>query len=93
MEVSTRRRLLRWGSWFAVVNAALLAVVGLRFLWYYSAPAPSVAWLYAVLAWVGHSTALAYIPFLLLFVPVTVLIPWPRLVLPLGVSMARPSRK
>lgn len=88
MEVSTRRRLLRWGSWFAVVNAACLAVVGLRYLRHYSAPAPSVAWLYAVLAWVGHSTALAYIPFLLLLVPVTVLVPWPRLVLPLGVSTA-----
>ena len=41
--MSARRRLLRWGSWFAVVNAALLAFVGLRYLWYYVALGPSVA--------------------------------------------------
>ncbi len=88
MEVSTRRRLVRWGSWFAVVNVAILAVVGLRYLWHYSPLEPSVGWVYAVLAYVGHLSALAYIPFLLLLVPVTVLIPWPRLVLPFGVFLA-----
>jgi len=84
--VSARRRLLRWGSWFAVVNAALLGVVGLRYLWYYVAVGPSVAWVYALLAYVGHLSALAYLPFLLL-VPVIALIPRPRLVLPLGVFL------
>jgi membrane-anchored protein YejM (alkaline phosphatase superfamily) len=85
--VSARKHLLRWGSWFAVVNAALLAVVGLRYLWYFSALGPSLAWIYAVLAYVGHLTALAYIPFLLL-VPVMVLFPRPRVVLPLGAALA-----
>ena len=85
--MSARRRLLRWGSWFAVVNAALLAFVGLRYLWYYVALGPSVAWVYAALAYVGHLSALAYIPFLLL-VPVIVLIPWPRVILPVGVALA-----
>ena len=85
--MSARRRLLRWGSWFAVVNAALLAFVGLRYLWYYVALGPSVAWVYAALAYVGHLSALAYIPFLLL-VPVIVLIPRPRVILPVGVALA-----
>ena len=58
MEVSARGRLLCWGSWFAVVNAALLGIVGLRYLWYYSALTPLVAWVYAVLAYVGQLTAL-----------------------------------
>lgn len=85
MEV--RNHLLRWGGWFAVVNAALLGVVGLRYLWPYSPLEPAVAWVYAVLAYVGHLTALASIPVLLL-VPVMLLIPRPRVVLPLGVSLA-----
>ena len=85
--MSARRRLLRWGSWFAGVNAALLAVIGLRYLWYYLALGPSVAWIYAVLAYVGQLSALAYIPFLLL-VPVIVLIPRPRVILPVGVALA-----
>ncbi len=85
--MSARRRLCRWGSWFAVANAALLAVIGLRYLWYYSALTPSVAWVYAVLAYVGQMTALAYIPFLLL-VPVMLLVPRPGVILPLGVFLA-----
>jgi membrane-anchored protein YejM (alkaline phosphatase superfamily) len=85
--MSARRRLLRWGSWFAVVNAALLAFVGLRYLWYYVALGPSVAWVYAALAYVGQLSALAYIPFLLL-VPVIVLTPRPRVILPVGVALA-----
>jgi uncharacterized protein len=85
--VSPRRRLLRWGSWFAVANAALLGVIGLRYLWYYSALTPSVAWVYAILAYVGQITALAYIPFLLL-VPVILLAPRPGLILPVAVFLA-----
>ena len=85
--MSARRRLLRWGSWFAVANAVILAIIGLRYLWRYSPPAPLVAWPYALLAYVGHLTWLAYIPFLLL-VPVMVLNPRPRLVMPLGVFLA-----
>ncbi len=29
--MAARRRLLRWGSWFALVNAGVLALVGLRY--------------------------------------------------------------
>lgn len=85
--MSPRRRLLRWGSWFAVLNAALLAVLSLRYLWYYAALKPSLAWIYAIAAFLGQMTALGYIPFLLL-VPVILLVPRPRVIVPLGVVMA-----
>ncbi len=84
--MNPRRRLFRWASWFAVANAALLGVIGLRYLWYYSALKPSVAWVYAILAYVGQMTALAYLPFLLL-VPVILLVPRPGLILPVGVLL------
>src|SRR4029450_13155363 len=88
MAVSSRRRLLRWASWFAVANAALLAIIGLRYLWLYvRLSPPSVAWGYALLAYVGHVSALAYLPCLLVLVPVILLSPWPRLVVPLGVAL------
>ncbi len=64
-----------------------MTVVGLPYLWYYFALGPSFAWVYAVLAYVGHLSALAYLAFLLL-VPVIALIPRPRLVLPLGAFAA-----
>jgi len=86
--VSPRRRLLRWASWFGVANAALLAIVGLRYLWHYSAVAPAVGWLFAVLAYVGHLSALAYVPLLVLLAPVILLVPRPRVILPLGVVLA-----
>lgn len=86
-DVGARRRLFRWGSWFALVNAGLLALVGLRYLWYYALLVPSVAWVYAVSAFVGQMSAFAYIPFLLL-VPLIALIPRPRLIVPLGVFLS-----
>ena len=82
-----RRRLLRWGSWFAVVNTALLALIGLRYLWYYAALGPSAAWVYAGLAFIGHLSLLAYAPYLLL-VPLIVLFPRSSVVLPIGALLA-----
>ena len=86
--MSARRRLLRWANWFGVANAALLLLVGLRYLWPYAALGPSVAWIYAALAYVSHLSVLAYTPFLLLLIPVIVLVPRSRVVVPLGVLMA-----
>jgi membrane-anchored protein YejM (alkaline phosphatase superfamily) len=86
--MSDRTRLLRWASRFAVVNAAVLGVVGLRYLWYYFALTPSPAWLYAILAYVGHLSFLACVPLLLLLFPVMMLIPQPRVILPIGVVLA-----
>jgi hypothetical protein len=83
-----RRRLLRWGGWFALVNAGLLALIGVRYLWHYTAPAVPTAWLYVLVATAGHWAALAYIPFLLVLAPASLLVPRPRVILPLGVALA-----
>jgi membrane-anchored protein YejM (alkaline phosphatase superfamily) len=82
--VAVRRRLLRWGSWFAFLNLGLLTLVGARYLWYYLTLGPSPGWIYATLAFVGQMSVFAYLPFLIL-VPVILLLPWPRLVLPVAV--------
>ncbi|PYM73714.1 MAG: hypothetical protein DME10_09170, partial [Candidatus Rokuibacteriota bacterium] len=85
--MGARKRILRWAGWFAGANAVLLMVVGLRYLWYYSALTPSPAWIYAILAYVGHLSILACIPLLLLLFPVMMLIPQPRVILPIGVVL------
>ena len=64
--MAARRRLLRWGSWFAFLNAGLLALVGARYLWYYLSLGPSPGWIYAVLAFVGQMSLLGFLLFLLL---------------------------
>ena len=84
--MAARRRLCRWGSWFALANAGLLVLVGLRYLWYYAWLRPSVAWIYAGLALVGQMSVFTYVPFLFL-VLVIVLVPWPRVVVPLAVLL------
>jgi membrane-anchored protein YejM (alkaline phosphatase superfamily) len=84
--VAARWRLLRWGGWFALVNAGVLALVGLRYLWYYAAVGPSVAWIYALAAFVGQMAVFAFVP-LLLLLPVLLLLPWPRIIVPLGVCL------
>jgi membrane-anchored protein YejM (alkaline phosphatase superfamily) len=86
--MGARRRILRWAGSFAVANAVLLMVVGLRYLWYYSALTPSTAWLYAIVAYVGHLSVLACVPLLLLLFPVMMLIPQSRVILPFGVVLA-----
>ncbi len=86
--MSPRRRLLRWLGWFALMNAALLGIIGLRYLWLYAALGRTVSWSYALIAYIGHMSALACVPLLVLLVPVVTVVPRPRLVLPLGVVVA-----
>jgi membrane-anchored protein YejM (alkaline phosphatase superfamily) len=85
--VSPRRRLLRWLGWFAVANAALLALIGLRYLWHYAALGRTVSWSYALVTYVGHLSALACIPLFVLVAPVAVLVPRPGLVMALSVTL------
>src|SRR5438093_10143779 len=85
--MTPRRRLGRWGGWFVLANTAFLALIGLRYLWHYSRLAPSTGWIYAIVAFLGHMGALACVPFLLLL-PVMLLIPKPRIVVPLFVLLA-----
>ena len=84
--MAARRRLFRWGTWFALVNAGLLVLLGLRYVWYYSWQGPSLALIYAALALVGQMSVFACVPFLLL-VLVIVVIPQPRVVVPLGILL------
>jgi membrane-anchored protein YejM (alkaline phosphatase superfamily) len=86
--VSARPRLFRWLGWFALANAGVLAIIGLRYLWLYAALGRAVSWSYALVAFVGHMSALACLPLLVLLLPVAALMPRPRLVLPLGVGLA-----
>ncbi len=86
--MTSRRRLLRWAHWFTAAHAGLLGLIGLRYLWLYMRLSPTVAWVYAPLGYIGHIAVLAYLPILLLVVPLILLLPWPRVVVPLGVVLA-----
>lgn len=86
--MSPRRRLLRWAGWFAAANAALLAVVGLRYLWHYAALGADAAWGHALVAYAGHLGTLVTVPLALLLVPAIGVLTRARVVVPLGVVLA-----
>ena len=89
--MTSRRRRLRWAHWFTAAHAGLLGLIGLRYLWLYLRLSPTVAGVYAPIAYVGHIAVLAYLPIFLLVLPVILLLPRPRVVVPLAVVLAGAS--
>jgi uncharacterized protein len=82
---SVRRRLLRWAHRFAAANVGVLLVIGVGYLWRYS-PVGIAGWTYSAIAYLGHLAVLAYVPLVIVLVPVAMLIR-PRVVLSLGVLL------
>jgi len=83
--MATRRELLRWAGWFGMANAALFALVGLRFLGSYPFSADLLGAAYGVLAWIGHFALLGALPVGLLLVPLVLLVPRRAVVTTVGV--------
>lgn len=83
-----RRAMLRFSGWFALANAALFLLLGLRYLWHYPFSADPLGILYLVLAFIGHFVSLAVLPAGLVVVPLA--LAWPRrsVVLPVAVLLA-----
>lgn len=68
-----RRELLRGCGWLAAANAAVFAVVGLRFLAPYPFPADALGLAYTALAYLGHFALLAALPVGLVLAPLALL--------------------
>ncbi|MFQ5995262.1 MAG: DUF3413 domain-containing protein [Acidiferrobacterales bacterium] len=84
----TRRGLLRWASWFAIINGLIMALIGLRYLGHYPLPDEGLARLYSLIAYLGHFAFLAYLPFLLILLPLALLIPKRGLITAIAVVTA-----
>lgn len=70
-----RADLLRWMGWFAMANALLLALVGLRYFNGFTPGASVLSWLYLLLVYPAHHVLLAMLPVCLLLTPIILL--WP----------------
>ncbi|CAG0944749.1 Inner membrane protein YejM [Gammaproteobacteria bacterium] len=86
--MDSRRRLLRWIGWFVAANAALYALLGLRYLLLVPWQADALGLVYALLAYVGQFALLAALPAILLLVPLCLLLPLRPLVTGLAVLLA-----
>lgn len=87
-EASTRRSLLRWASWFFIINAGVMALVGMRYLADLPWPDSTLALVYTITAYLGHFALLGYLPFVLVVLPLTLLLPLPRLIRGTAVVLA-----
>ena len=69
------RALLKWGGWFTLVNALLMGIIGIRYLLSAPMPQEGLAQFYLFTAYVGHFAFLAYVSYILIILPLTILIP------------------
>jgi membrane-anchored protein YejM (alkaline phosphatase superfamily) len=84
-EHGPRRPLLRWIGWFGAANAAVFALVITRYLWYYPFPSGLLGNVYVLFATLGQATVLACFPLFLLTIPIALILPSRRLVVPVAV--------
>jgi len=74
-DSQTRRQLFRWLGWFAMANAVIFGLIGLRYLGGSPTGATPLAWVYLVTIYISHHSWLALLPLMLLLTPVILLKP------------------
>lgn len=83
----SRRRLFRWLGWFAMANAIVLGLIGLRYMGTGFAASTPLAWLYLVTIYVSHYSWLALLPLLIVLGPVILIRPSLNWVITLAVLL------
>ena len=74
-DQQSRKQLLRWLGWFAMANAVVFGLIGLRYLDAGTTGQTPLAWIYLVTIYISHHSWLALLPLFLLVSPVLVLKP------------------
>lgn len=69
-----RKQFFRWVGWFALVNALVLTMLGLRYLANFSSGETLLSWVYLVLVFPSHFLLLSLVPLVVL---VPVVLAWP----------------
>ena len=87
LQYGSRRSLLKWGGWFTLINAILMGVIATRYAVTFPAPEDEFAVAYLILTYLGHYAFLAFVPFILIVVPVTIIFPKPKIVIPLSITL------
>ena len=88
IETTGRKMLFRWAGWFSLFNFLLILVLIGRYLKYTNGVEGPLQYFYVFTALLGHVSSLVLLPFLLIFLPVIILYPKPRLLEITGVVAA-----
>ena len=74
-EPASRPQLFRWLGWFAIANAVVLGLIGLRYFSGYLPQGSILAWIYLVTVYFAHHVMLTVIPLFVLLTPLILLRP------------------
>lgn len=72
-------RLVNWGHWFAFFNGFLAMIVGARYLSSVGYPETFIGWGYLAVSTIGHFSFLAFIVYVVFLFPVTLLLPYSKI--------------
>lgn len=87
MPDPSRRQIFRWMGWFALANAVVLAIVGLRYFQGFAPGGTLLSWVYLLLVYPAHHVLLAVLPLFLVVSPVVLLRPSAKLATVLAVIL------
>ena len=88
LNTSERKRLVLWGSWFFLVVGLIQGVIGLRYLAPFTFPHDVLGRIYTIAAFVSHFIFLSYGAWLLILLPLTLVFPHKKFIIPLAVLIA-----
>ena len=74
-DTNNRKLLFRWLGWFAMANAIVFGLIGLRYLSGGPDGSSALAWVYLVTIYISHHSWLALLPLLIVVSPVILLRP------------------
>lgn len=77
-NILSRGFLLKVGAWFFCAIAILFMLISLRYTRYMSIDSSFLAWIYITITTISHFILLAFIPYILLYLPIILLFPRKR---------------
>ncbi|MBV7316611.1 DUF3413 domain-containing protein [Shewanella sp. NIFS-20-20] len=72
-------RLVNWGHWFAFFNGILAMIIGSRYIETVGSPESLLGWGYLAISTIGHFSFLAFIVYLVLLFPISLLLPYSKI--------------
>lgn len=81
-------RLINWGHWFAFFNGLLAMIVGTRYLSSVGYPETWFGWSYLAVSTIGQFSFLAFIAYLICLFPLTLILPYSKILRGLAAVIA-----
>ena len=72
-------RLVSWGHWFAFFNGFLAMIIGVRYIETVGAPESWLGWGYLAISTLGHFSFLAFIVYLVVLFPISLILPYSKI--------------